>query len=751
MRLSAKLVAFFLPVGVAGAALLLFLIQGAVRDVVQQGETRSAAALLGELVPEAARGLAAADEYLLLPLLQDARSRLGALYALALDAEGRVIAHTNVVERGKLYDDPATRRQIAAELPVAETRSFNGEPALDVSFPVHEDRTDDGFFALGEPGRGRRVGTLRVGLPLARSAATEAEITARAARIILAIAAVLAAAGFFFTRPILLAVRRVAQAADRVARGERGVTVPVVSRDELGDMASSFNTMSRTLNETTVSRDLLQESEERHRAVVDSAAAAIVASDSQGKILSWNKGAEAIFGYAASEISGRPLSLLMPEKYRAAHEAGLKRLAETGRSQVVGKTLELEGLRKNGEAFPLELSLGFWRARGQIFFTGVMRDVTARRRAEEGLKISEERFRLTVQNVKEYAIFMLDPEGRLANWNPGVERVYGYTAEEIVGRHFSAFYPEEDLKAGKPAKELEVVAEQGRYEEEGWRVRKDGTRFWANVIVTAVRDEKGRLLGFAKVTRDMTEKRRIEQKLLAQSEELARSNKDLEQFAYVASHDLQEPLRMVASYVQLLERRYRDKLNDDAVEFIRHAVEGVVRMKALINDLLTYSRAGAGREPEPVDAGAALNEALANLQSAVAESGAEVKAGALPVVLVDPTQLVQLFQNLVGNALKFRGRERPRVEIGAVRRGAVWELSVKDNGIGIAAEHRERIFVIFQRLHARGEYPGTGIGLALCKRIVERHGGRLWLESEPGRGSTFFFTLPAAPGAARKR
>ena len=237
---------------------------------------------------------------------------------------------------------------------------------------------------------------------------------------------------------------------------------------------------------------------------------------------------------------------------------------------------------------------------------------------------------------------------------------------------------------------------------------------------------------------------RAEGKLKQTVQALARSNRELEQFAYVASHDLQEPLRMVASYTQLLARRYEEKLDDDARDFIRYAVDGANRMQRLISDLLSYSRVSSrGRQPEEADSHAALVEAVANLAAAIAEGGAIVTNDDLPTVRADRSQLVQLFQNLIQNAVKFRSGQPPHVHVSAARRDAEWVFSVRDNGIGIAPEHRERVFEIFQRLHRRDEYGGTGIGLALCKRIAERHGGQIWLESEVGAGSTFHFSLPA--------
>lgn len=250
--------------------------------------------------------------------------------------------------------------------------------------------------------------------------------------------------------------------------------------------------------------------------------------------------------------------------------------------------------------------------------------------------------------------------------------------------------------------------------------------------------------------------RRVQERtaeLAEQARELIRSNQELQQFAYVASHDLQEPLRMVASFTQLLAKRYKDKLDDDARDFITYAVDGARRMQTLISDLLMYSRVGTQCKPlEPADCEGILDRVLNNLMLSIRESRAVITRDPMPIVMADSIQLAQLFQNLIANALKFRSQDAPRIHISAQRDGPGWKLGVSDNGIGIAPEHSERIFVIFQRLHTKTEYPGTGIGLAICKKIVERHGGKIWLEPSTGGGSTFYFTLAAAmPSAARKR
>jgi light-regulated signal transduction histidine kinase (bacteriophytochrome) len=275
------------------------------------------------------------------------------------------------------------------------------------------------------------------------------------------------------------------------------------------------------------------------------------------------------------------------------------------------------------------------------------------------------------------------------------------------------------------------------------RVAKDGRPINVSLTVSPLIDRQGAVVGASTIVHDITQRKQAETALRRTAQDLARSNQDLEQFAYVASHDLLEPLRMVTGYLQLIERRYKDKLDNDAREFINFAVDGAIRMNRLITDLLDYSRIHTrGKQPEPVAMESVLARALDYLQSAIRDSDAVITHDPLPTVQGDASQLVQLMQNLIGNAIKFRAPERgARVCIGAQKNDDEWVFSVKDEGIGIEPQYMEKIFLIFQRLHSRQEYPGTGIGLAICKKIVERHGGRIWVQSEVGQGSTFFFTI----------
>jgi len=291
----------------------------------------------------------------------------------------------------------------------------------------------------------------------------------------------------------------------------------------------------------------------------------------------------------------------------------------------------------------------------------------------------------------------------------------------------------DDMHAGR----REAFGVQKRY------LRSNGRVVWVDLTVTMVRDAEGKGLYDIAIFDDITERKHAEAALHAAHEELKRSNAELAQFAYVASHDLQEPLRMVSSYTQLLARRYADRLDGDAKEFMAYVVDGAARMKQLIEDLLAYSRVGTrGRQVHEVAVEAPLRRAIANLRAAIEEASASVSFDALPTVPADESQLAQLFQNLIGNALKFRSPSVPRIHVSCSEREREWEFSVADNGIGIEPQYFERIFMVFQRLHNKTEYPGTGIGLAICKKVVERHNGRIWVESVPDQGTTFHFTLP---------
>ncbi len=363
---------------------------------------------------------------------------------------------------------------------------------------------------------------------------------------------------------------------------------------------------------------------------------------------------------------------------------------------------------------------------------------------ETQLNEIERKFILMVQNVKDYAFFMLDTKGYIKSWNDGARRIKGYTAAEVIGKHISIFYMDEDRKNNVPNHYLEMAEKLGHYETEGKRVRKNGTTFWANITITAIYDENKKLTGFSKLTKDITEMRNAKLALEQKAMELERSNSELEQFAYVASHDLQEPLRTISSYVQLLSSRYKDKLDDEANEFIDFAVEGSKRMKQLITSLLEYSRVNKSQVFEHINLIELLENVKEDMNEQIQESGAIIKYDVPPEIYGDEILLSQLFQNLLVNAIKFRSDKKPEIEIVGKKDTGFCLFSIKDNGIGISPEYFGKIFVIFQRLHKRESYSGSGIGLSICKKIVERHGGKIWVESEPGKGSIFYFTIKEA-------
>ena len=368
--------------------------------------------------------------------------------------------------------------------------------------------------------------------------------------------------------------------------------------------------------------------------------------------------------------------------------------------------------------------------------------VLKRNRAEQSLRESEERFRIAAETAND-VVYEWDLKQNV-QWLGKIDEMLGYATGEFprtLDGWAAAVHPE-DLSHTMAAVQAHLDGSVPYAAE--YRVRrKDGVYRWWTARGAVARRHDGTPVRWIGSITDITQRKQAEERLMSSLTDLERSNKELEQFAYVASHDLQEPLRMVSSYTQLLAQRYEGQLDEKAKKYIDYAVDGAVRMQRLINDLLAYSRVNTqGKTPEMIDSHAVLGESLRNLSVALEENRAIVINDDLPMVRADAAQMLQLFQNLIGNAIKFRGTDLPRIHVSASDFGLEWRFSVKDNGIGIDAKYADKVFVIFQRLHTRQEFPGTGIGLAICKRIVERHGGRIWYESEPGKGSTFYFTLP---------
>jgi PAS domain S-box-containing protein len=548
--------------------------------------------------------------------------------------------------------------------------------------------------------------------------------------------------------------------------------------------------------------EALREEKLRLDLLVDSAPEGIVVVDQSHLITRVNGEFVRLFGYAVEEVVGRNIDDVVSSPETKAEAEGYT--ADLSR----GKAIVFEGVRSRKDGTPIFISgVGApIRSQGQVLgYFAIYRDITRRKRAEEALhhraaqaalinrvgqRVSRE---LEIGSLLQEIVDAVHETFRyhgvmLLLLEPGSNRL---RLEAIAGGYRDVFGKDLSLASGEGM--IGNAALQGKslmsndVAADPFYVRKaaEVTRSELSVPIRSgsrligvldIQDDKSSAFDetdvsametlsaqigsaianarlYSRIQEELAERTRMEMILQSLTDDLVRSNKELEQFAYVASHDLQEPLRMVASYVQLLARRYRGKIDADADDFIHYAVDGATRMQNMINDLLAYSRVGTRGKPfVPADFESVLNRALLNLQVAIAETRAAVSHDPLPTLTGDETQLIQLFQNLIGNAVKFQDRTKgePIVHIGAVRRDGEWLFSVRDNGIGIEPQYRERIFRIFERLHRDNEYAGTGIGLALCQRIVERHGGRIWVESEPGQGSTFLFTVPEQPPAERR-
>jgi PAS domain S-box-containing protein len=501
-----------------------------------------------------------------------------------------------------------------------------------------------------------------------------------------------------------------------------------------------FKVAERTTELRETNEQLQRELSERKQAeaqieyqahLLENVSEAIIATDEKQMITSWNSGAENLYGWDAAEVIGKPARQIIHSEFSELQRAeAVKALTETGDFKT-----EVVQYHRNGQMFWAEgHTISVRDETGKVTgFVAINRDVTDRKQAEDELRRSKENFaKAFISNPAAIAITRL-ADGKFININPAYTRIMEYETNELLGR--TAAEMNIYVHSEERDQIIRQLGEQGniRNYELHVRTKTGDTRSIVISMEPIIYNEEECILT---VFIDISERQKMET-------ELRRSNDELEQFAYVASHDLQEPLRAVAGMVQLLGQRYQGKLDERADEYIGHAVEASTRMQKLINDLLDYSRVNRlGRSFESTAVERSLNNALANLQLAIQESQAQITHDPLPTLMTDSGQLTQVLQNLIGNAIKFRGERPLHIHIGAKKIEQAWQFEVSDNGIGIESKYYERIFLVFQRLHTRREYPGTGIGLALCKKIIERHGGQIWVESQPGLGSTFYFTIP---------
>jgi PAS domain S-box-containing protein len=506
---------------------------------------------------------------------------------------------------------------------------------------------------------------------------------------------------------------------------------------------------------------------------------AMIGLDPDGRVVEWNLGAEKIKGYKSSEILGQNFRVFYTEHDR---DTGLPEKL-LGKALVEGSvTSEGWRLKKNGDRFWASVVMTAIRnSDGELIgFSKVTRDLTERKKAEdalrsyaeelevknEELRLSEERYHKMIAEVQDYAIILLSKNGDIEDWNAGAEYIKGYTAKEIIGKNFRIFYTDDDRKQKLPEMLIDLASRKGRAQHEGWRVRKDRTKFWGSVTITAIHDSHDNVIGFTKVTRDLTEKKIAEDNLKRKNieleeknKELATMNKELSSFAYISSHDLQEPLRKIQTFSSRIMEIDQASLSAKGMDYFTRIQTAAQRMRLLIDDLLTYSRANtAERKYEPTDLNRIIQDVMEDLENIIDEKKAVVECGPLPLMEVIPFQFHQLLLNLLSNSLKFvRPETTPYILIrsrtvaepkvpGLFKKVADFyhHLSVTDNGIGFNQEYSQRIFDVFQRLHGREEYPGTGIGLAICKKIVENHYGVITAEGKLGYGATFHVYIPTS-------
>jgi PAS domain S-box-containing protein len=527
-----------------------------------------------------------------------------------------------------------------------------------------------------------------------------------------------------------------------------GTTVVVASRWAVSLKSGRAVAILKSNRDITMRR----QEEDKFRSLLEAAPDAVVIVNDEGKIVLVNSQTEKVFGYVRSELLHQPVEILLPDKIRALHCGHRNDFFAHPKTRNMGAGLELKGRRKDGTEIPVEISLSPLETAEGLLVSASIRDISERKRAEESMRQADDKLRLLIQGVKDYAFLMLDPEGRVTTWNNGAERIKGYRADEIIGQHFSKFYPAEDLASGKPSRELEIATKYGSYEEEGWRLRKDGTRFWASVLITALRGKNGQLRGFGKLTRDVTNRKKAEEDADRQRQEIAQANaklllanNELESFSYSVSHDLRTPLRTIDGFSHALLEDLSDKLDDDSKSYLNRIRAATQRMAALIDDLLNLSRLSrAAMHAKPLNLSVLVNSVACEIRGAYPDRHVELRVAPDLQAKADAGLLRVVFENLLGNAWKFTAKKpSAHIEFGQAQVNGSAAFFVRDDGAGFDPAYADKLFGAFQRLHSASEFEGTGIGLATVQRIIHRHNGRVWAESAVGQGATFYFTLNA--------
>jgi PAS domain S-box-containing protein len=572
--------------------------------------------------------------------------------------------------------------------------------------------------------------------------------------------------------------------AKSLASGDLTARAEVSTNDEIGELAAEFNTMAQQIDLSTRELRQLTESLEQHAAkskrtaqrfrnTVEAAPTAMVMIDRQGTIVLTNDSADQMFGYARGELLGHLVEKLVPEQFRPGHPQ--LRLDFFARSEArkadVGR--DLHAVRKDGSELPVEIGLSPVETDEGLFVLSVIVDITERKRLREAqqklneelerrvesrtqaLVESEEKYRDLFENASDL-IQSVAPDGSFDYVNPAWKMSLGYSDDEVTNLSmFDIIHPDSQEHCQEMFRRIMAGEHLDRIEAKF--VTKDGRA----IVVegsSSCKFDSGAPVTTRGIFRDVTKRKQAEEKLKEQDEKLKnaneelnvanealeQSNLELQQFACIASHDLQTPLRSIAGFAQFLQKEYHGQLDDQADDYIERMVGGVKRMQTMINDLLAYSRVESRSVPFlPVDLSRVCDATVVLLRASIEDVDGKVTRDELPTIAGDRSQLMQLLQNLIGNGIKYHGENTPRMHVSAGMTSDVWTIAVRDNGIGIDARYHEQIFEIFRRLHTEEEYQGTGIGLAICRRIVHRHGGQIWLESEPGKGSTFYFSIPA--------